>query len=91
MTSLYRSHHPFIVSYLFLYLVFSISYLPLFLSLLIFSFCNALHLVEKDNFKSLIHRSTKPFKSISSDWQITLLRPYSFHRKDRKAGISPAL
>ena len=62
--SLMRSHRPFIFSCIlsFLYLISL-----LFLSLLLFSSCNALHLVEKDNFKSLLRRSTKPFKSISSD------------------------
>ena len=90
--SLMRSHRPFILSHIFS-CILSFLYLIslLFLSLLIFSFCNALHLVEKDDFKSLIHRSTKLFKSISSDWQITLLRPYSFHIKNGKTGISPAL
>lgn len=73
-----------------LHLLFSYSCLVSYLfyilssSLLIFSFCNALHLVEKDNFKILVYRSTKPFNRISFDWQIALLRPYSFHIKNRK-------
>ncbi len=70
--------------FLFLSCILSILISLLFLSLLIFSFCNALHLVEKEHFKSHINRSTKPFNRISFDWQITLLRPYSFHIKNRK-------
>lgn len=84
MSLLCRSHHLFILSIFILVLYLVSSYLLLFLSLLIFSFCNALHLVEKDSFKSRINRITKPFNRISFDWQIALLRPYSFHIKNGK-------
>ena len=89
-----RSHRPFILSHILSHIfscILSFLYLIslLFLSLLIF--CNALHLVEKENNKTSLHRSIRPFKSIASDWQITLLRPYSFHIKNRKTWVSSSL
>ena len=91
-----RSHRPFILSHILSHIfscILSFLYLIslLFLSLLIFSFCNALHLVEKENNKTSLHRSIRPFMSFASDWQITLLRPYSFHIKNRKTWVSSSL
>ena len=70
--------------FLFLSCILSILISLLFLSLLIFSFCNALHLVEKDNFKILVHRSTKPFKKHCIRLANHLITPLFFPYKERK-------